>query len=153
MLRLVVPDFVGTRRPVLPEPFIDRVPDFFAYLRDERGLRAATIWQYTHHLRQFAVYLREHGLHDLRALSPVVISGFQTDRSRHLSRSSVRSRCVVLRVFLRYLDTTNRYAEITTRAKLAAVQLCEPVATAADSTRRGSIWRDDQALLSWLASL
>ena len=103
MLRLVVPGFVGTRRPVLPEPFIDRVPDFFAYLRDERGLRAATIWQYTHHLRQLAVYLREHGLHDLRALSPVVISGFQTDRSRHLSGSSVRSRCVVLRVFLRYL--------------------------------------------------
>ena len=103
MLRLVVPGFVGTRRPVLPEPFIDRVPDFFAYLRDERGLRAATIWQYTHHLRQLAVYLRERGLHDLRALSPVVISGFLTDRNRHLSRSSVRSRCVVLRVFLRYL--------------------------------------------------
>ena len=103
MLRLVVPGFVGTRRPVLPEPFIDRVPDFFAYLRDERGLRAATIWQYTHHLRQLAVYLRERGLCDLRALSPVVISGFLTDRGRHFSRSSVRSRCVVLRVFLRYL--------------------------------------------------
>ena len=52
-----------------------------------------------------------------------------------------------------HLDTTNRYAEITTRAKLAAVQLCEPVATATDSPRRRSIWRDDQALLSWLASL
>ena len=103
MLRLVLPGFVGTRRPVLAQPFVDRVPGFFAYLRDERGLRAATLREYTHHLRQLAAYLREHGLDDLRALSPVVISGFLTDRSRHLSRSSVVSRGVVLRVFLRYL--------------------------------------------------
>ena len=53
MLRLVVPGFVGTRRPVLGVPFIERAPDFFAYLRDERGLRAATLRQYGHHLRQF----------------------------------------------------------------------------------------------------
>ena len=104
MLRLVVPGFVGTRRPVLGVPFIDRAPDFFTYLRDERGLRAASLRQYSHHLRQFAAYLHERGLDDLQALSPVVISGFLTDRSRHLSRSSVVSRCVVLRVFLRYLD-------------------------------------------------
>ena len=106
MLRLVVPGFVGTRAaPCCPEPFIDRVPDFFAYLRDERGLRAATIWQYTHHLRQLAVYLRERGLCDLRALSPVVISGFLTDRGRHFSRIECQvSVPVVLRVcFLRYL--------------------------------------------------
>ena len=104
MLRLVVPGFVGTRRPVLGVPFIDRAPDFFAYLRDERGLRAATLRQYGHHLRQFAAYLRKRGLDDLQALSPVVISGFLTDRSRHLSGASVVSRCVVPRVFLRYLD-------------------------------------------------
>ena len=104
MLRLVVPGFVGTRRPLLGEPFIDRAPEFFAYLRDERGLRAASIRQYGHHLRRFAAYLHERGLDDLQALSPVVISGFLTDRSRHLSRSGVVSRCVVLRVFLRYLN-------------------------------------------------
>ena len=103
MLRLVVPSFVGTRRPVLAEPFIDRVPGFFAYLRDERGVRATTLRQYAHHLRQLAAYLRERGLDDLQALSPVVISGFLTDRSRHLSRSSIVTRCVSLRVFLRYL--------------------------------------------------
>ena len=103
MLRLVVPGFVGTRRPVLVEPFIDRVPGFFAYLREERGVRATTLRQYAHHLRQLAAYLEEHGLDDLHALSPVAISGFLTDRSRHLSRPSVVSRCVSLRVFLRYL--------------------------------------------------
>ena len=51
------------------------------------------------------------------------------------------------------LDTTNRYAEITIRTKVAAVQLCEPVATAANPPREKGVWRDDQALLSWLASL
>ncbi|MDE2991886.1 MAG: tyrosine-type recombinase/integrase [Chloroflexota bacterium] len=103
MLRLIVPGFVGTQRPVLATPFIDQAPGFFAYLRDERGLRAATLTEYTHHLRQLAAYLRDHRLDDLRALSPVVISGFLTDRSRHLSRSGIACRCVVLRVFLRYL--------------------------------------------------
>ena len=51
MLRLVVPGFVGqTRRRIPHEPFVDRVPGFFPYLRDERGLREATLVQYGHHL-------------------------------------------------------------------------------------------------------
>lgn len=48
------------------------------------------------------------------------------------------------------LDTTNRYAEITLRAKEAALRLCEP---SSDVPRRTPIWRDDQTLLAWLASL
>jgi site-specific recombinase XerD len=48
------------------------------------------------------------------------------------------------------LDTTNRYAEITVRAKEAALRLCEP---SSDVPRRAPIWRDDQTLLAWLASL
>ena len=48
------------------------------------------------------------------------------------------------------LDTTNRYAEITVRAKEAALRLCEP---SSDVPRRTPIWRDDQTLLAWLASL
>ena len=104
MLRLVVPGFVGhARRRVHNEPFADRVPEFFAYLRGERGLREETVTHYRHHLRPFEVYLREIGLEDLRALSPIVVSGFLTDRSRALHRTGVRDRCGVLRVFLRYL--------------------------------------------------
>ena len=103
MLRLVVPGFVGLTRRRVTEPFTDNVPGFFAYLRDERGLRADTVADYGHHLRQLEAYLRERGLADLSALSPVVISGFVTDRTRHLAPSGVRSRCAVLRVFLRYL--------------------------------------------------
>ena len=53
MLRLVVPGFVGHRRHrVLQEPFAEGVPGFFAYLRNERGLREETVVQYAYHLRQ-----------------------------------------------------------------------------------------------------
>jgi integrase/recombinase XerD len=69
---------------------------FFAYLRDERGLREETVAHYGHHLRQLDAYLREIGLEDLGALSPVVVSGFLTDRSRDLPRTVVRDRCGVL---------------------------------------------------------
>ncbi len=104
MLRLIVPGFIGhTRHRVPREPFAECVPGFFPYLRDERGLREATVALYGHHLRQLDAYLREIGLEDLRALSPVVVSGFLTDRSRDLHRTGVRDRCGIIRVFLRYL--------------------------------------------------
>jgi hypothetical protein len=51
------------------------------------------------------------------------------------------------------LETTNRYAEINTRMKEAALRLCEPATADVDSSRRTPVWRDDQALLAWLASL
>jgi integrase/recombinase XerD len=101
---LVVPGFVGhTRHRVPREPFAQCVPGFFPYLRGERGLREATVALYGHHLRQLDAYLREIGLEDLRALSPVILSGFLTDRGRDLHRTGVRDRCGVVRVFLRYL--------------------------------------------------
>ena len=49
------------------------------------------------------------------------------------------------------LETTNRYAEITVRMKEAAMKLCEPPTVGHDRGRAG--WRDDAALLTWLASL
>jgi len=51
------------------------------------------------------------------------------------------------------LDTTNRYAEINTRMKEAAVQLCSPPVGDAQTCPSRAVWRDDAALLSWLASL
>lgn len=104
MLRLVVPGFVGrTRRRIPHEPFLDRVPGFFPYLRDERGLRDATIEQYGHHLWPFDAYLTRIGLKDLHALSSVVLSGFLTERGPQLKPNGIRNCCGVLRVFLRYL--------------------------------------------------
>ena len=51
------------------------------------------------------------------------------------------------------LDSTNRYAEITVRAKEAALRLCEPPPAVKDAPRPKPVWRDDEALLAWLASL
>ena len=51
------------------------------------------------------------------------------------------------------LDTTNRYAEITVRAKEEALRLCEPPPTEKDAPGPKPVWRDDEALLAWLASL
>jgi integrase/recombinase XerD len=49
------------------------------------------------------------------------------------------------------LQTTNRYAEITTRAKEAALRICEPSPSGAPRT--SSVWRDDPSLMAWLNSL
>src|SRR2546426_6836459 len=44
MLQVVVPGFVcHTRRRISNEPFLDRAPGFFTYLREERGLRESTL--------------------------------------------------------------------------------------------------------------
>jgi integrase/recombinase XerD len=51
------------------------------------------------------------------------------------------------------LDTTNRYAEITVRTKEAALRLCEPPPTEKDALGPKPVWRDDEALRAWLASL
>ena len=60
----------------------------------------------------------------------------------------------VIRGWLGHVDlsTTNRYAEINTKTKLAAVRACEPPSTGGAS-RATPIWRSDQTLLNWLNSL
>jgi integrase/recombinase XerD len=104
MLRVVVPGFVGrARRHAIREPFADRAPGFSTYLRHERGLRDTTLDLYDEHLRAFAAYLTDLGREDLQELSSAVVSDFLTERSEGLNRSTVRVRCAVLRVFLRYL--------------------------------------------------
>ena len=103
MLRLVLPDFEGFGRPRLQRPFADRVPGFFEYLDQERGLREASLRHYAHHLRRFEKYLADIGLDQLAVLSPAVLSGFLTWRCPSLAKTSRRDVCGVLRVFLRYL--------------------------------------------------
>jgi len=103
MLALVIPDFADNGRARAPEPFQDQAPHFFDYLRNERGLRETSISCYRFDLRAFEKHLQDIGLHELQAISPVVLSGFLTDRSGGLSKTSIKNRCGVLRVFLRYL--------------------------------------------------
>jgi hypothetical protein len=46
-----------------------------------------------------------------------------------------------------------QYAEINIQAKEAVLAACEPPATASAALPRKSVWRNDEALLAWLASL
>jgi site-specific recombinase XerD len=85
-----------------------------------------------------------------RPVSPHV---FRHTAAVHLLEAGVDVN--VIRAWLGHvsLDTTNRYAEITTRVKQAAVQLCEPPVGDVETRPRRAVWHDDAALLAWLASL
>lgn len=84
-----------------------------------------------------------------RRVSPHV---FRHTAAVHLLEAGVEVN--VIRGWLGHADltTTNRYAEINTRAKLAALRATEPPSSSAAS-RTTPVWRSDQALLDWLASL
>jgi site-specific recombinase XerD len=52
------------------------------------------------------------------------------------------------------LETTNRYAEINLRMKEAALQACQPPASASsEASRRKPVWREDAELMKWLKAL
>jgi integrase/recombinase XerD len=78
---------------------------------------------------------------------------FRHTAAVHLLESGVEVN--VIRGWLGHasLDTTNRYAELTLKAKEAAVRTCEPFLGTSAGARRQSVWKDDQTLLAWLNSL
>src|SRR6266566_49844 len=49
--------------------------------------------------------------------------------------------------------TTNRYAEISSRTKQAAVAACLPPVDTRETFRPSGGWRKDQELMKWLCSL
>jgi integrase/recombinase XerD len=51
------------------------------------------------------------------------------------------------------LATTNRYADINLRTKEAALRQCAPPPGVGGPKARAPAWRDDEAMLAWLASL
>jgi site-specific recombinase XerD len=51
------------------------------------------------------------------------------------------------------LDTTNRYAELTLRAKAEALRACEIGSGISAGSPARAIWKDDKALLNWLNAL
>lgn len=77
---------------------------------------------------------------------------FRHTTAVHLLESGVELN--VIRGWLGHADisTTNHYAEINTTAKEAALRACDPLG--ADATSNGKpVWRSDEKLLDWLASL
>jgi len=104
MLRQALPGYVGPGRSHRPANAFERqAPRFFEFLRDEKGLRPASIRQYQFHLRQFAIHLEQIGVRDVARVTPLILSNFIAQYGPRVAWSTVRNACGTLRVFLRYL--------------------------------------------------
>jgi site-specific recombinase XerD len=107
-------------------------------------------------LTRFGIYkiVRRHAAHldDTRAGRSVSPHVFRHTAAVHLLEAGVEVN--VIRAWLGHADltTTNRYAEITTKAKIEALRSTEP-ASASKGPRPRPIWTSDQTLLDWLSSL
>jgi site-specific recombinase XerD len=107
-------------------------------------------------LTRFGIYkiVRRHAGHldqprHNRTVSPHT---FRHTAAVHLLEAGVEVN--VIRGWLGHADlsTTNRYTEINTNAKIAALRNTEPPGTSAGRHRR-PIWQTDETLLNWLTSL
>jgi site-specific recombinase XerD len=107
-------------------------------------------------LTRFGIYkiVRRHAacLDDRRNGRRVSPHIFRHTAAVHLLEAGVEVN--VIRGWLGHADlsTTNRYAEINTNTKLAALRASEPPTTSGEP-RTKPIWRTDDSLLNWLASL
>jgi len=107
-------------------------------------------------LTRYGIYkiVRRHaaGLDDPRTGRTVSPHTFRHTAAVHLLEAGVEVN--VIRGWLGHADltTTNRYAEINTKAKQQALLATEPPDASAGS-RTNPIWRSDETLLNWLASL
>ena len=102
MLHLSLEGHVAAVRTHKPFPFENQAPGFLRYLREERGLREATIYHYGHRLHGFANFLKRSGVTSLTELSPALLASFVVDTAPKLARTGKRDLCGVIRVFLRY---------------------------------------------------
>jgi integrase/recombinase XerD len=85
-----------------------------------------------------------------RRVSPHV---FRHTTAVHLLEAGVEVN--VIRGWLGHVSliTTNRYAEISAKAKEAALRACQPPVEVSSGFRRSAVWREDETLLNWLSSL
>jgi site-specific recombinase XerD len=102
LIRLILPHHAEDKSG-LPDPFADAVPGFFDFLRQQRGLREATLVQYRHYLHRLQEHLRRVGRPLLPDLPPAAISAFITESGQTIDKRSVQSLCSILKVFFRYL--------------------------------------------------
>jgi site-specific recombinase XerD len=101
-------------------------------------------------LTRFGIYkLVRHHTRQLTA-NPARGRGISPHVFRHTTAVHLLEAGVEINVIL---DTTNRYAEINTRAKEAALRICEPPVGVSGALPRKPVWRTDESLLAWLNSL
>ena len=118
--------------------------------------RAAVFCAHGQPLTRYGIYkiIRRHAscFDDPRTGRQVSPHTFRHTAAVHLLEAGVEVN--VIRGWLGHADlgTTNRYAEINTKTKLAALQAAEPHDISPGS-RIKPIWRSDESLLNWLASL
>lgn len=104
LLSLIMTNFQGKGRQSTQQlPFLNQTPDFFKYLREERGLREKSILHYIHYLHRLENYLIHINISDFNELTPVSMSAFVIESGRQLSPRSMTGLCSSIRVFLRYL--------------------------------------------------
>ena len=107
-------------------------------------------------LTRYGIYkiVRRHAaqLDDPRTGRRIGPHTFRHTAAVHLLEAGVEVN--VIRGWLGHADltTTNRYAEINTKAKQQALLATEPPGVTAGH-RTNPIWRSDETLLNWLASL
>ena len=107
-------------------------------------------------LTRFGIYkiVRRHAasFDDARTNRRVSPHIFRHSAAVHLLEAGVEVN--VIRGWLGHADltTTNRYAEINTKAKVEALRATEPPDASA-RLRTKPVWRSDETLLNWLASL
>jgi integrase/recombinase XerD len=158
LLHLMVPGYSGRTHPSLPEPFAERAVGFSDYLREERGLREATVGRYTHVLRRLERYLKRVGVEDLHDLSVPLLSAFIADSSRALGLRTLVDVASVLRVFLGFLYRERliatdlaRTVEAPQRHRLAdvprSISWAEVQKVLAGVDRRSPVGKRDYALL------
>jgi integrase/recombinase XerD len=109
-------------------------------------------------LTRFGIYkiVRRHAASwDIGGPQPRHVSPhlFRHTAAAHLLESGVEVN--VIRSWLGHvsLDTTNRYAELTLRAKAEALRVCELGSGISAASRTRAAWKSDKTLLDWLNAL
>jgi integrase/recombinase XerD len=102
MLALALEGRVTRHHLCRPFPFQTEAPGFLAYLRQERGLREKTIYDYDLRLNSFSDYLKRLGVTSLKQLSPALLTSFVVHTAPKLSHRGRIHLCGDIRVFLRF---------------------------------------------------
>jgi site-specific recombinase XerD len=140
---------VSLLRQLLDDPANERLSDQPVFL-SQRG-QALTRFGIYKIVRRHTACLGKRGSDgELLSISPHI---FRHTAAVHLLESGVEPN--VIRAWLGHvsLETTNRYAEITTATKEAALRACQAPSQVGEVSPEKPIWRDDPSLLKWLQSL